>query len=311
MTPRLPLSGPLGLSLAAVALVAIFALVAIPSLLIAAFGPGTGASEPGEEIARLMAEHDKNAKSSQERFNGRSVFFRPPPKYVPPPPAPATPDLPPPPPPGPPPPPASYTGPSLKAILGDTAWFMPPAADEPPLYLKVGDTDSKSGVMLVSTNPPWSVHVTHKGGEYDIDLFKKSWEQFFNGSATPSTSPIPGLLIQPPTDPNATPSAGANADRISGRNVATPVVQPLTVEPNAKAEAGKTDSEESEDQPKEKADDSAETEETTAEDPEDADEEEEEPSGKSSGALSAGSNYSVGATLLMMLAPHSTQGIQT
>jgi hypothetical protein len=256
------LSGPLGLSLAALLLVVVFALVTIPSLLVAAFGPGTGSSEPGEAIAKLVAEHEKSVKTSQDRFNGRSVFFRPPPKYVPPPPPPPEDERGPPPPPPPPAVPISYTGPSLKAIMGETAWFMPPTAKEPPLYLKVGETDPKSGVLLVSTNPPWSVHVSHKGGEYDVELFKKSWEPFFNGDASPLRSPVPGLLFMPQADSGgaggaaaATPDAAA--DRISGRNVARPV--PLVVEPNAKAEAGRDKEAAEEDaEAKEAADESGE-----------------------------------------------------
>jgi hypothetical protein len=256
MMPRLPLSGPLGLSLAALLIAVVVVLATVPSLLVAAFGFGTGGSEPGERIAALTALHEKKVKESLDRFNGRSAFFRPPPLYVAPPPTPPkAEDEPPPPPPPPPGPPANYTGPSLKAIFGDQAWFMAPNTNEKTLYLAVGQEDPNSGVKLLSTNPPWSVKVAHKGGEYDVELFKNVFEPYFSGAKTTSRPPLPGLFFQPPAiaSPAApAPPPPAAADRVTGRNVARPAPPGApatvegTIEPNAKVQAGEVEDEDEE-----------------------------------------------------------------
>src|SRR5207244_2317387 len=106
---------------------------------------------PEAEVSKLMVQHDEAMKTYQDRFNGRSAFFKPPPKPQPKPIIVDAPPAPPPPDPGPPPPPATYTGPNLLALMGDEAWFKPPTTADKTMVLRTGE--EKSGVKLISVDP--------------------------------------------------------------------------------------------------------------------------------------------------------------
>jgi hypothetical protein len=111
------------------------------------------------------------------------------------------------------------------------------------LYLAVGT--ERAGVKLLSTNPPWSAKVAHKGGEYEVKLFQKNYEQYFTAAGPKLRNIVPGLIIQaPPTsggdakspmlDPAAS-AADADAAIEAQRLRATPVNQADEADPNADA----------------------------------------------------------------------------
>jgi hypothetical protein len=205
MSQRMSLTGPFGLSVAAIAIVVIALAVWLPTLFAAVFISGMGGAKPQQEVASLLDKHKEAMTTYQERFNGRSAFFRPPPKPAPPPPEVKYVPPPLPPDPGPPPIPPQYTGPSLMALMGEEAWFKPPTAGDKRMVLRVGE--EKSGVTLLSTNPPWSVKVSHRGGEYTLTLFSNKTADYFAAS-TKLNTPIPGLTLLPVPDPPGAKTPG-------------------------------------------------------------------------------------------------------
>ncbi len=179
-------------SAGSIVLAVVVVAVQLPTVLAAVFGSGMGKDEPQEVLSKLMDEHDKEMSTYQARFNGRSLFFKPPappprPRPVPPP---AEEDTIPPPPP---PPSTVYTGPSVVAILGDEVWFRAPRAGESSLRIRVGD--QREGITVLAANAPWSVRLGYERGEYDIDLFKRTFPGLLD-SPRP-TERVPGLRDAP------------------------------------------------------------------------------------------------------------------
>ncbi len=213
LASRLAINGPLGFSLAAVALTAIFLLMGLATLIGSAFGRGTGDAEPKKELDKLVALHNDSMKNWQDQFNGRSVFFKP---LAPIPPAPPPPKNPPPPvivDPGPPPIDPVYRGPSISFAYADTVYFNPATASDNVKYLRIRVGEEKSGIKVISCNLPWSVKVAYKGGEYDVKIFDKNAEDVFLSTTakpiilTRFLLPLPGS--EPPAPVNAEPALGA------------------------------------------------------------------------------------------------------
>jgi hypothetical protein len=213
MMQRIPLNGPLGAAVLALLIIAVFVVVELPSLAVSVFSIGGGRDRSTEVLDDLITMHDERSEIYKGRFDGRSLFFKPPPKPVAPPPvatAPQPDEEPPPSTPTPPPPPAKYLGPSLIAINGLEAWFMPDNAGDPLLRIPTGQT--RAGVEVIEILLPWSVKVRHKGGEYVLDLFERVPENVFQPAST--DRPVPGLVevAQVPGDGDA----GAAAARSAG-----------------------------------------------------------------------------------------------
>jgi hypothetical protein len=170
-------------------------LLNVPALLGAMLGRGAGAHDPSATIARLEAEHRDEMMVHQERFNGRSLFFRP----LPPPPAPVPqrerPVAPPAPPvqapTGPPPPPATYGGPAPMNVLGETVWFRPRNPRELGLRIAVGQ--EVEGIRVVAVEPPWHVELAWQRGEYRVPIFNRK-DSFFATVDDPHR-PITGLVV--------------------------------------------------------------------------------------------------------------------
>jgi len=199
------LTGTLLASVAALAVVGLVALWGMSVVFASVFSGIGGEGEPSEELTKLVALHKAEIKNAQDRFNGRSIFFKPPPSFKPAPPPPPKTDAPPPPPP----PPevvATYAGPTPIYAIGDTVWFKPPRQDEPQLVLSVGD-EEKHGVTVISTSLPWSIKLGWRGKEFDLDLFKRKAESFLIAKA-PAMTLIPGLVAVPaPTVEVAVPNS--------------------------------------------------------------------------------------------------------
>jgi hypothetical protein len=134
-----------------------------------------------------MTGHEDSLATYRARFDGRSVFFKPdqprpdmPERRPDPTPTrievplsdiPAT--------------PSSYTGPTIRALLGDTVWFHG--------GLRVAAGEEAEGVRVISVNAPWSATVAYAGGEYDVPLFE-NLTPFFRDPGADNSSPPPGLI---------------------------------------------------------------------------------------------------------------------
>jgi hypothetical protein len=183
------LKGPMGWSLAAIAVIIIFCIFSISTI-----GKPllTGSRELASDSQSdsFIDKHYEFALVDIARFNGRSAFFEPIPKrrptpiYTPPvkrepieiEPQEQEPD----------PPPATYLGPPLIAIIGDEAWFRGSGTGfEAVIRLQSGQ--EKNGLTLVATEIPTMARVQYRGGEYTLPLFTAE-EPFFLDSPPPAPS---------------------------------------------------------------------------------------------------------------------------
>jgi len=147
--------------------------------------------DPGAELASLVSQHEAAMAASQDRFNGRSIFFAPKriverktedakPIII----ATTMPAVTP--------QPLTYAGPSPIYAIGDTVWFKSPHRGDPQLVLNVGELASDE-VAVISTNLPWSIKVRWKGHEFDLNLFENKGEPFLRHSAPQWPTP-PGVM---------------------------------------------------------------------------------------------------------------------
>ena len=74
---RITLNSWLGASLAALIVGGVVVLAGLAAIGTAAFGPGVGKVQPDQELKSLIAQHDAQLKTWQDRLNGRSPFFKP------------------------------------------------------------------------------------------------------------------------------------------------------------------------------------------------------------------------------------------
>ena len=189
---RLGLNTTLLVNIAAIAVATVVFAANLPTLLGAVLSPRSGDDKTVSLLSQYLAVHDTDLVQYQQRFNGRSVFFKPIPPRIPPPPRPApveiveVPQGPPPPPPI----PEEYTGPSIVFVLGNEVWFTD------GLTLSVGEEDQ--GVKVLSCDPPWTVRLAHAGGEYDVVLLERSFPGFETASREPQS--MPGIVRVPEAD---------------------------------------------------------------------------------------------------------------
>ena len=147
--------------------------------------PFSTPKDPSESFEGSLERAKTFAELQRKRFDGRSGFFMPSPpvrkaaKPVKPPEPPKPVE-----PPKPPPPPSEYAGPRPLGALGEVVFF----ADNN--RIRVGE--EKMGVKVLATSPPWSVRLAHSGGEYDVALWPKGNEPFFNSDWTSQRS-VPGI----------------------------------------------------------------------------------------------------------------------
>ena len=174
-TPRL------AVTLALVVIAGVVTLSGMFSLLLALLTFG-GNVDPATTLENSLKKHEQLAKVDRDRFDGRSAFFMPPapvrniPKPAPPPKIEK---------PLPPPAPVistEYLGDKPKSVLGPIVYFE-------SFQIKVGE--ESNGIKVLATNAPWSVKLGYKGGEYDVVLWTRYKEDFFN-SKWPTTR-TPGI----------------------------------------------------------------------------------------------------------------------
>ena len=186
MMQNLHFTRPLLLSTVGLVVAGIVLVTPLPGLLAAMFTTSIGQDSAGENMQAYLAAHDRDLATYRERFEGRSLFFRPPAPAVKPAPKPRSenkPEAPPPPPPI----PMSYGGPVVIAVIGDQVWFK----SKDNLRLRVGEEGA--GVKVLASNPPWTVKLGYAGGEYDVPVFKNYQTEF---SSSPLTErPTPGIVF--------------------------------------------------------------------------------------------------------------------
>ena len=170
-------------------------------------------SDPSEGLSDSLKRHEQLAAVDAKRFNGRSAFFAPaaPVRKAPKPVKPPEPPKPPPPPP-PPSAPREYAGPKPIGAVGSLVFF----ADNS--QIRVGE--EKGGVKVLSSEAPWSVKLAHSGGEYDVPLWTKGKEEFFNGDWSSLKSPVPGI------EPAGSGKSGTSASPSPATGSAPPNIPP-------------------------------------------------------------------------------------
>jgi hypothetical protein len=184
------LKGPLGWSILSIAILLIFFIVGISSVVSPLLDQANDDAQ-ANQVEPILEQFDNYIAMDIARFNGRSAFFKPiriskpappaPPKDTPPPkvPEPIIVEDP-----GPPPAPSEYMGPTLIAIIGEEAWFRGSGANS-VLRIKIGD--EADGLKVVGTKAPAIVTVEHRRGVYDVPLFT-SEEDFFRDEPLPRTT---------------------------------------------------------------------------------------------------------------------------
>lgn len=208
------LTGPLGISLAAIVVGGAVVLTAFPNVLSALFSPVPNEAAGEQLKEELLAMHTESTKTFSSRVEGRSPFFVPP--------APKPPPLPPPPPP---PPqqdkeeeapkvviPPKYEGPALVGILGDTAFF----AGSPTLDIPTGA--EKSGLKVLGIEEDFIVRVAHKGGEYSVALRGDDVLDKMSNKASRGLPPSSLRYLDTPTAAAVAPASISEPAPASGRS---------------------------------------------------------------------------------------------
>lgn len=190
MMQHLNVNRPLLLSVVCAGIAAVVLFVPMPGLLAAMFTSGLGPAGADSDMQAFLADHETDLETYRQRFDGRSLFSRPPAPLVkvvqrieptedipePPKPKPIVPML--------------YAGPRVIGIIGDQVWF------KDDLRLRVGEEGS--GVTVLASNPPWTVKLSHEGGEYDVPVFNNYQMEFSSNAVV--TTPTPGVVVAGPTD---------------------------------------------------------------------------------------------------------------
>ena len=213
-------SPTLGIAAGGVLVLGCFAVWAVIGLLASTLTFGSS-SDPSQSLSDALKRHDQLALADTKRFDGRSAFFMPP-APVRKAPKPVKPPEPPKPPPPPPPPsaPREYTGPKPVGAIGELVFF------DNASQIKVGE--ERGGVKVLASAAPWSVKLAHAGGEYDVPLWTRGKEQFFNNSDWRNTrSSTPGIEPAKTTKADASASpATTSANPTPSAPVPAPALEP-------------------------------------------------------------------------------------
>ena len=184
------MSKSLIVSVTSIVLATLVCIWQVPGLMGAAFPPNTSKGDVSSTLATHLGKHGPLLLSYQDRFDGRSAFFRPKP-----PPVkqqtvlkPKKRDDPAPPPP---PPPSIYTGPKPAFVIGEVVYF------KGGTHLRVGEEER--GVTVVATDPPWTITLEQHGKDFVIDIFKRSSKGLGSSVRRGSILP-PGLTIVDPAE---------------------------------------------------------------------------------------------------------------
>jgi hypothetical protein len=229
---RIRFNAPLITSAVAIALALIGVLVQAPALVAALVAPAAGEDPTVAAVVDQVSKSQSHFAAFRQRFDGRSIFFKPDPwpQKAPPPP--------PPPPPtesvaeAPPPPRVTvYTGPPIIYAMTHEVCF------QGAIKLAVGE--EKSGIKLISTEGlPWSVRVLYKEWEGDVTVFGKTGLSLFpteeSGQPAAETAAEEKVAADEPSapeteEPSTQPPPRSRRPRPAARPVAPAPTEPKPV----------------------------------------------------------------------------------
>lgn len=185
------INGPLTWSMLFIAVLAAIALAGLPAVVRATFARGPAETPMDDQFAALLEEHAAAAETYEDRFNGRSVFFRPRQPRPPRPPeqqkaAPTVkqtevlaeapePTCPP------------YAGPRIVGYVGGTVWF---SGD-----VRLGVGEDSEGLKVISVDDlPWSATIKYQDWEYDVAFLSRRPADFFAPETSSKRETMPGLV---------------------------------------------------------------------------------------------------------------------
>lgn len=177
MIPGLKVPGSFAVSVFALIFTAVFVLASALMITRSLLESSVDAKQV-DVITRLLASN-KMMDKSEERFNGRSIFYvprEPIRERPPPPPRPIPTRVPDPDPeprlePPPSPPPSTYAGPDVQSILGNQVFFMNGK--------RVPEGQTVEGVTVLRVDGAFKVRLGWRDGEYDVELFAQQMPDFF------------------------------------------------------------------------------------------------------------------------------------
>lgn len=190
------------IGLTAIALAIGSLLITMPSLASAIFAPSLSSQSDQGNLSALLTNHKEDLDTYLNRFEGRSLFFRPKP-YPPPVVARKTTpvideiktEI------G---PPSTYTGPKVIGAFGNEVWFKD--------NLKIPIGEEKNRVKVLQINAPWTVKLGHAGGEYVVPIFSDRLTDSDEFSSPLKLKSIPGITYEK-EDPAESDNSGDDKKR--------------------------------------------------------------------------------------------------
>lgn len=195
------------IGLATIALAIGSLLLTVPSLASAIFASSLNSQSGQDNLNALLTTHQEDLDTYLNRFEGRSLFFRPSPYPTPAPPRrdepetiviqPKT---------G---PPSKYDGPKVIGVYGNEVWFKD--------NLKIPVGEENDGVKVLQINAPWTVKLAYAGGEYDVSIFSDRLTDSDEFSNPLKLKSIPGITYD--DDPADSEDAGDSGDKVKRERV--------------------------------------------------------------------------------------------
>ncbi len=122
--------------------------------------------------------------------------------------------------------PSRYAGPTMIAMIDNTAWF----ADG--RKVRIGDTnDASGGLTVIALEPPWNARVKWMGGEFTVSLFDRDITRWSQPLSVWHGAPI--VAAPPPAPKGPAPAPGAIAGAVPGGPAGTPGGPPGGTQPVA------------------------------------------------------------------------------
>jgi hypothetical protein len=225
---RIRFTAPLAASLAAIVLTLTVLGAQLPALARALVASAAGEDPTVAAINDNIEQSKAYFATFQQRFDGRSLFFKPDPwPQKPRPVVVKAPEAPLEAPRTEPAKPSVYTGPPVTYAMSHQVWF------QGGVSLTVGE--EKNGITLLSTDGlPWSVRVGYNGWEGEVTLFGKGSIDLFGDGQTggsSAASPAAAAPAAPTVAPASEPAKNDGPPQRPPARRATPRPQPLSPPP--------------------------------------------------------------------------------
>lgn len=199
------------IGLATIALAIGSLLLTVPSLASAIFASSLNSQSGQDNLNALLTSHEEDLDTYLNRFEGRSLFFRPSPyavkaKNIKPKTETKTVD------PKQSGPPSTYIGPKVTGVYGNEVWFKD--------NLKILIGEENDGVTVLQINAPWTVKLAHKGGEYDVSIFSDRLTNSDEFSNPLKLKSMPGIIYDDdPADSEDAGDAEDSGDKVKRERV--------------------------------------------------------------------------------------------